>query len=197
MKTFGALLCAFSLSLVSLPLFARAAKPAPTKPGTYKEWGQDIDQIEILKTFKMSDYDHVVVETFDTSAVDMKDEEVKTVAQGYTDTLTEALRDELKGAKVEHGVGKGPRTLIVRGKVLALNPGSRAKRALVGYGAGGTGTGISGEIVDAKSGEVLVKFSQERRSGGTWKPFGGSSVQVMRDAIHATGQDIAHILGAF
>ena len=62
------------ISLVALSLFAPALtardKPAPTAPGTYKEWGQDIDQIEIVKTFKIADYDHIVVQTFDTSRME-------------------------------------------------------------------------------------------------------------------------------
>ena len=42
-----------------------------------------------------------------------------------------------------------------------------------------------------------VGFTQERRSGGTWKVAGGSDMQVMRDSVHATGQDIAHMLEQF
>ena len=89
------------------------------------------------------------------------------------------------------------KTLIVRGKVEDLTPGSRAKRYLAGFGAGAAGTKFSGEIVDAKSGEVLARFTQERRSGGTFKFAGGNDMDVMRDAIHASGKDIAHILDAF
>src|SRR5438477_8734702 len=93
-----------SLSIVA-PAFARS-KPAPTAPGTYKEWGQDIDHIEILKTFKIADYDHIVVQTFDTSAAPLPDKSdksynsIKSVLEGYTLTLLESLRPELR-AKAE------------------------------------------------------------------------------------------------
>ena len=56
---------------------------------------------------------------------------------------------------------------------------------------------MTGEIVDAKSGDVLIRFTQERRSGGTFKFGGGNDMDVMRDSIHAEGQDIAHILDSF
>ena len=194
------------LVILAPALYARGGKPAPTVPGTYKEWGQDIDQIEIVKSFKMADYDHVVVMPFDTSATPLPDKKeksydtIKAVLEAYTLTLTEALRPELK-AKVDVAQAdkapKAAKTLIVRGKVEDLSPGSRAKRYLGGFGAGAAGTKVSGEIVDAKSGEVLARFTQERRAGGSFKFGGGNDMDVMRDSIHATGKDIAHILHAF
>jgi hypothetical protein len=185
---------------------ARGKKPASVEPGKYKEWGPDIDEIEIVKTFKLADYDSIVVVPFDTSAAPLPDAKersytsVKTVLDGYTDTFVEALRDELKGkAKVERGekAPKAARTLAIRGKVEDVSPGSRAKRYIGGFGAGAAGNKMSGEIVDARTGAVLARFSQERRSAGTWKFAGGNDVQVMRDSIHAVAQDVAHLLEAF
>src|SRR5438876_235270 len=82
------------ISLLVVCLFAPALiardKPAPTAPGTYKEWGRDIDQIEIVKTFKIADYDHIVVQTFETSASPLPDKNdksynnIKAVLDGYT-----------------------------------------------------------------------------------------------------------------
>jgi len=199
-------LLVFLLLMVSAaPLMARN-RPAPTAPGTYKAWGPDIDQMEIVKTFKMADYDKVAVVPFDTAETPLPDpkdrsyETIKSVLDGYTLTLVEALKPELKAkADVERAerAPKSVRTLIVRGKVLDLSPGSRAKRYVAGFGAGAAGTKVTGEIVDAQSGEVLARFTQERRSGGTWKFGGGKDLDVMRDSIHATGQDIAHILDQF
>lgn len=195
-----------ALSLLAPAVYARGAKPAPTAPGTYKEWGEDIDQIEILKTFKMADYDHIVVQTFDTSAAPLPEQSeksynsIKSVLEGYSLTLVESLRPELK-AKADVAQSdkatKDAKTLIIRGKVADLSPGSRAKRYLGGFGAGAAGTKLSGEIVDAKSGAVLARFTQERRSGGTFKFAGGNDMDVMRDSIHAVGKDVAHILDAF
>jgi len=195
----------FSLMFASVALARGNNKPS-TEPGTYKEWGPDIDRIEIVKTFHLSDYDRVVVLPFDTSNTPLPKESeksyasVKSVVESYTESFTEALRDEVKGkVKVESvpAAPKSARTLILRGTVEDVSPGSRAKRYLVGYGAGAAGSRMSGELVDAKTGEVLVRFTQERRSGGTWKVAGGSDVQVMRDSVHATGQDIAHLLEQF
>ena len=207
LRTASGLGLAFGIILSITPnLHARGSKPAPTAPGTYKEWGRDIDEIEILKTFKMSDYDTIAVQSFDTSATPMPDKEdrsygtIKTVLDSYTESLVEALRGELKAkAKVEmaSGTPKAARTLIVRGKVDSLSPGSRAKRYVGGFGAGASGTKIRGDLVDAASGKTLAHFTQERRSAGSFKFAGGSDQQVMRDSIHAAAEDIAHILDAF
>jgi hypothetical protein len=201
-----ACLTVFAVFATTQSADARGKKSASTEPGSYKDWGPDIDEIEIKRTFHISDYKTIVVVPFDTSKTDLPDSKeksydaVKNVLAGFSGTLTEALRDELKAdAKVEHQskAPKGAKTLIVRGSVKDIDPGSRAKRYLGGFGAGGAQTKISGEIVDASSGAVLVRFTQERRSGGTMKFAGGNDVQVMRDSIHAVGEDIAHILDSF
>lgn len=193
------LLCAVVLA----PVAEARGKKATTEPGRYKQWGDDIDEIDIAKSWKTADYDKIVVAPFDTASAALpegKENEAKQVLASFTDTLTEAFRTELKAkAKVEQSAkpGKAPRTLILRGKVEGIDPGSRAKRYFGGFGAGSAGTKVTGELVDASSGAVLVTFTQERRSGGTWKVAGGNDTAVMRDSIHALGQDIAHIVDAF
>jgi hypothetical protein len=205
MKKSLLLLCALAVLTVAPALQART-KPAPTAPGKYKEWGRDIDEIEIVKPLKLSDYDKIVVLPFDTSATPLPEKTeksyatIKSVLAGYSLTLAEALRPELKAKLDVDTADKAPKsakTLIVRGTVIDLSPGSRAKRYIAGYGAGAAGTKLSGEIVDAKTGDVLIRFTQERRSGGTFKFGGGNDMDVMRDSIHAQGQDIAHILDTF
>ena len=201
-RSFLLFVCAIALSV---NVYARGKAPQ-TAPGQYKSWGPDIDEMEIVKTFAISDYDKIVVLPFDTSSAPVPDAKdrthnaVKSVLEGYTLTLVEAFRPELKAKATVETAEKAPKTaktLIVRGKVEEVYPGSRAGRMMVGYGAGGAGTKISGEIVDAKTGDVLARFTQARRSGGTFKFAGGKDMDVMRDAIHAAGKDIAHILDSF
>ena len=179
---------------------------AVTDPGKYKEWGDDIDEIEIVKTFHLSDYSNVAVVNFDTSATPLPDQNdksyatIKTTLNGYTETLVEGMKKEMeKGPSIAQATTapKDAKTLIVRGTVDSMSPGSRTKRYLAGYGAGAGGNKVHGEIVDAKTGAVLARFTQERHSGGTFKFGGGSDIEVMRDSIHAIGEDIVHILTAF
>src|SRR5512142_2620985 len=100
-------LCALALFAVPPIAFARGSKPV-TEPGKYKSWGPDIDELEIVKTFKIADYDRVAVLPFDTSSTPLPDpkdksyDTIKSVLSSYTDTFTEAFRSELKAqAKVE------------------------------------------------------------------------------------------------
>jgi hypothetical protein len=199
------LVAILALSIVVPAVYART-KPAPTAPGTYKEWGQDIDQIEIIKTFKIADYDKIVVEPFDTSKAPLPDPKekwygtLKTALEGYTSYFMEAFPKELKAkADVQQSssAGKSAKTLIIRGEVEQLDPGSRAGRYFGGFGAGSASTKLNVDIVDAKSGKVLAHVTQARRSGGTFKMGGGNDLDVMRDAVHATGKDIAHVLDSF
>jgi hypothetical protein len=184
-----------------------AAASAPLMPGRYKEWGPaGIDDVEIVKTFRLSEFDRVVVLPFDTTNTPLPDKSeksydtIKSVLATYTFTLVEALKPELK-AKIEveqaDKAPKSAKTLIIRGTVDALNPGSRAKRYLAGALAGASGTKISGEFVDAKSGQVLLRFTQNERSHGSFKFGGGKDLDVMRDSIHAAGKKVANILDTF
>ena len=198
----------FSFLITLLAAAAFGAKPN-TAPGKYREWGPDIDEIEIVKTFQIADYDHIVVQHFDTSKTPLPDEKarwygtLKAALAGYDTELVESLQKELKAkAAVDQAnqtdpAPKTPKTLIIRGTVLEMDPGTRGGRYFGGFGAGAANTKTYGEVVDAASGEVLLRFTQARRSGGAWKIGGGSDLEVLRDTVHATGQDVAHILDLF
>jgi hypothetical protein len=179
---------------------------APTTPGKYKEWGPDIDEIEIVKTFRIADYDRIVVQHFDTSKAPLPDpkarwyETLKVALASYDEAFIDAFRKELKAKADVHQADQRPdsaRTLIIRGTVQEMDPGSRGGRYFAAYGAGAASSRLAGEIVDAASGEVLVRFVQARRAAGTWKLGGGSDLEVMRDTVHATAKDVAHILDLF
>jgi hypothetical protein len=74
---------------------------APTAPGTYKTWGPDIDEIEIVKTFRIADYDRIVIQHFDTSRAPLPDQSarwygtLKMALAGYDEAFIEAFRKAL------------------------------------------------------------------------------------------------------
>lgn len=194
----------FALMLLSaMPLLARGKKgSSSTEPGKYKEWGPDIDEIEILKSFKFSDYTKVVVERLDTEDVELpgKDdntfEPVKKVLASATEGFVQGLRGSVdQKVSIEEHAGKNAGTLVIRGKVVELDPGSKAARYWAGFGAGAARAKIEGEIVDAKTGDVLARFTQERRSGvGV---MGGDYQELMQRNLNSVGEDIANLLKAF
>jgi hypothetical protein len=152
---------ALALSLLLLPggVFA-LDKPAPTSPGKYAEWGGEIDELEIVAPFKLADYSSIVVEPFDASATPLPEEKdntyapVKNVLARTAPPFVEGLSGELKkpaAAVGETGKSAGAGVLVVRGKVVTMDPGSKAARYWGGFGAGAARTELQGEVVDGGS----------------------------------------------
>ena len=190
------------LLVAAMPAAARGKKKSSsTEPGTYKDWGPDIDELEIVKTFALSDYDNVVVQPLATDDVKLPEkddntyEPVKKVLASVTEGFVQGLRGSI-GQKVTIASGaKGGKTLIVRGKVVEMDPGSKAARYWAGFGAGAARAKIEGEIVDAKTKQVLARFTQERRSGVGM--MGGGYQELMQRNLNAIGEDVAKLLSAF
>jgi hypothetical protein len=193
---------ALALLALALPLAAAKGKKGLTAPGRYKDWDDEIDRVEILKTFNLAEYERVVVEPFDTKDVELPEKDDNTyvpvkavlshVEEPFLDGLSNELPDRLKVGK---GEGGEARTLKIRVKVDLMDPGSQAARYWVGFGAGASKTGLSGQIIDAGTGDVLVKFEQERRSGvGS---AGGDYEELFDRNLEQIGEDIAGLIKAF
>jgi hypothetical protein len=89
-----------------------------TTPGKYKEWGPDIDEIEIVKVFERSGYQRIIVEPLDVSQTpppadaDMAEKSAKVLAKSI------ASQDH-RPARCEHaervlGGGADPITAAAR-----------------------------------------------------------------------------------
>jgi len=189
-------------TVVAFPAEARKKRSdASTAPGTYEKWGPDIDQIEILGPFKAADYKTIVVVPFETEDVELPKEDdntyepVKKVLASITEPFVKGLGDRGAKVSIDAKPGKGAGTLIIRARVLEMDPGSKAKRYFAGFGAGAARAKIKGELVDAKTKTVLVKFTQERRSGvGT---MGGGYEALMNRNMRAIGADVKNLLAVF
>lgn len=188
---------------IAIPSFARGKKsPATTEPGKYQNWGPDIDELEIVKKFHAADYKNIVVQPFNTDDVKLPDksdntyEPVKKVLASATEGFVQGLRGAV-GQKVTlaEKAPKSSDTLVIRGRVETMNPGSKAARYWGGFGAGAAATKISGEIVDARTNEVLARFTQERRSGVG--AMGGDYQELMQRNLNKIGDDVANIFKAF
>jgi len=192
------------LLVAASPLVAKKGGGPPTSPGKYSDWADEIDRLEVVESFKLADYNRIVVTQLDAGDVGLPSEDDNTytaVKQVLGDTATplvEGMR-EAEGKKLPAEVGAADAsaagTLLLRGKVLEMDPGSRAARYWGGFGAGSARTKISGEVVDAASGKVLLRFTQERRSGvGVG---GGGYPQLMNRNLRKIGEDVVLILQAF
>jgi hypothetical protein len=188
--------------LFALPAAAQK-RGVPTSPGTYSDWNDDIDQVEIVESFAAADYRRLVVVGFDTAATPLPEpddntyEPVKQVLADVATPLAQGLREAAEGLTVETSDEPPSEAgvLILRGRVLEMDPGSRAARYWGGFGAGAARTKIEGELVDAASGRVLLRFTQERRSG--FGVGGGNYVNLMQRNLVAIGEDVGNGLRRF
>jgi hypothetical protein len=192
-----------ALALLLAPPAEAQKRGVPTAPGTYSDWNGDIDRLEIVETFAAADYRRLVVAGFDTTATSLPEQSDNTydaVQQVLADVATpiaEGLREAAGGLTVETSDEEPGEAgvLILRGRVLEMDPGSRAARYWAGFGAGAARTKVEGELVDAASGRVLWRFTQERRSGVGMG--GGNYVNLLRRNLEAIGEDVGNGLRRF
>ena len=150
----------------------------------------------------------IVIRPFSTEGVDLgtggenaknpqRSEATQTMVKIAPDMLVEAF----KSALVEGGVFKDvlppeggtipENALVVEGKFLKIDPGSKAKRYWAGFGAGKSGVQVTGSVKDA-SGKVLAEFTHLKHSGIGL--FGGEYVKFLSDDTKDVGRDIAKFL---
>lgn len=195
------IVCAIVLCSLALPAAARHTE-TPKTPGTYQNWGPDIDRVQIVKTFRLADYQRIVLVPLETDEVRLPEPSDNT----YTPVIEmlPKVSEELAagiGSKVSQQLvigtsdAKPEKAIIIRGKVTLLDPGSKAARYWGGFGAGAVKVEIHCEIVDATSGDALVVFTQQRRSG--FGAFGGGYADLMVRTVHQLGDDVANLLKQF
>ena len=85
-------------------------------------------------------------------------------------------------------------SLVVEGKFIEMDPGSRAKRYFVGFGAGKSGVTVEG-AVKAADGTVLATFKQRRV--GVMGVAGGSSMGKLTADTKNIAEDVAKFMSAW
>jgi hypothetical protein len=129
-------------------------------------------------------------ETRQQEAQTMTREGPKVLADKFTATLTSSGPfKEVKTLGAEDAVPAD--AVVVEGKFVTLDPGSRAKRYFVGFGAGKSSVKVTGSVKDA-SGKVLATFEQ-RRIGAMGFGGGDSLGKLMTDSRNI-GEDIAKFM---
>jgi hypothetical protein len=80
---------------------------------------------------------------------------------------------------------------VVEGKFVTLDPGSRTKRYLAGFGAGKSSVKVTGSLKDS-TGKTLATFEQRRI--GAMGIGGGDSLGKLMSDSRSIGEDIAKFL---
>ena len=150
----------------------------------------------------------VVIKPFDASAADLgtggkegkdtRQQEAQTMQNEGPRVLAERFVASLKSSgpfkevrvlKSDEPPPEG--SLVVEGKFIELNPGSRTKRYFAGFGAGKSSVKVSGTVKDG-GGRILATFQQRRI--GTMGMGGGDSLGKLMSDSRSIGEDIAKFL---
>jgi hypothetical protein len=195
----------FSIAAAAVLLVSTAIAQEPLK----KIDGGVLDRIELFA----ASIDHprdlaLVVKPFDASTADLgtggkdgkadRQEEARTMQSDGPRVLAErlvaaleknALFKSVRALKADEAASAG--SLVVEGKFVTIDPGSRAKRYIAGFGAGKSSVKVTGTIKDP-SGRVLATFTQRRI--GTMGMGGGDSLGKLMADSRKIGEDIANFL---
>jgi hypothetical protein len=183
------------------PNEATAAARGATAPGTYRDWNGDIDEVTILQPFNAAGYEAIAVESFDTAGIALPNPKentypavqaaIRLIKPAFMTGLEQNAQRKIDATNPRGGKG---RTLVIRARVIKLDPGSRAARYWL-PGAGAVKIAMAGEIIDGSSKKTLVRFKQERRSAVGM--FGGSYEELFTRTARQIGGDIATLVNAF
>ena len=195
------LLRSFFLSILILVAPINAMADQTPTVGTFEDW-DDLDKVEIKQLFKLDDYATVTIEPFDTKDVELPKQDDNTfkpvveARDAFSERLFSSVKDELEDKPVNNQLNKAlGKVLLVRGKVLIMNPGVKSLRMFVGVGAGHGGVQIQCELVDQETNTILATLTQKRLSGGGW--LGGSYDGMLEDLTQELGEDIASLIKHF
>lgn len=153
----------------------------------------------------------VAIMAFDTSATDLgtggkdgkpsRQEEAQTMQAEGPRVLAERFVAALKASggykdviALKAGQAPPAGALVVSGRFLTLDPGSRAKRYFAGFGAGKSSVEVAGDVKDA-TGRTLATFQQRRI--GTMGMGGGDSLGKLISDSRSIGEDIARFMTAW
>jgi len=173
-------------------------------PPTAKDW-HFMDSMELVQQFRLGDYSQLLVENVSTNGVKLPPTDENTypnairALQRADSILLSELRKRchtltVSDSEMQKGAAPG-RTLMLRMTLVDVDPGSRAARYWLGPGVGKAFVRIKGELVDAKTNAVLLRFEQMRsRSFGV---FGGDYDGMLADCIEIIGKDICHLIELF
>jgi hypothetical protein len=177
-----------------------AQSPAPVR--TVK--GGILDELT-LYVEKAPKTSSVAIRSFSATDADLvqgekKDETKKLQADGPR-LLAEAFVSAVKesgaftNVSVIDPAAKPPAdALIVEGKFTELDPGSRAKRYLVGFGSGKSAVSVEGTVKSA-DGTLIASFKQRRV--GVMGMAGGDSIGKLSSDAKNIGEDVAKFVTAW
>lgn len=186
------ILAALTLVGTHRSVFAQGKPTKSIKEGVLDEIKLYVDTLPaatrvVIKPFSATDQD-VSGDSEETKK--MRVDAPNMLATVFSTKLKELgpFTDVTAGTEVPAGA------LLVDGKFTEIDPGSRAKRYFVGFGAGKSGVTVVGNVKRA-DGSLLATFEQRRV--GVMGVAGGNSMDKLTGDTRDIGEDIAKFLSAW
>jgi hypothetical protein len=194
------LLTTFTVLLAGCATNQSTVRKAPPTP---RDW-HFMDSMELVQQFRLADYSRLVFENVSTNGVKLPPTDENTYPNAITalqrtdGIILSELQKRCQTLAVttqmpEQASADG--ILVLRATVVQVDPGSRAARYWIGFGAGTAFVRIKGELVDAKTNAVLLRFVQMRAQA--MGAFGGDYDGMLGDCITSIGKDICRLINLF
>ena len=159
---------------------------------------KDLGKVYLASGFNFEPYDTLFISNPSTSLVSPKEDidpnEMKIVLKNQLlakldalDVFTTVTDDK---SVLSSEVISAQQVLVMKSTITELDPGSRALRYLVGFGAGSTKVQVETEIRDSKTKQLYFR-SSDRRSAA-FGVFGGDSKDYILDSLSKIAE--AHAL---
>ena len=161
----------------------------------------DAGLVGVAGGFELKRYPLFLVDRFTVPASLVKDEEDKKYAALFPVALQSEMVARLRATglfdrvvnlgETQFSPGDQP-ALRLEGTITKLDPGSRALRYMVGFGAGAAKAQAETRLIDVQTGNVMVVTADRREA--YFGIFGGDSEDHMREALSDMARDYARFM---
>jgi hypothetical protein len=162
---------------------------------------KDVGLVGLRQGFDLKAYSVLAVDKLPVSPQETNDDEDRKVAASmppyFQSELVRRLRETNLFTKVinlsETSFTPGPeKALRLQGNITRLDPGSRALRYWVGFGAGRSKAQTELQFVDVQSGAVVMVIADRRVAA--YGVFGGDSEEHLQESFGDMARDLARFL---
>jgi hypothetical protein len=132
-------------------------------PGTYENWNRRINKLEIIKSFKLTDYSQIVIKDVDTSNIQYQllnfpeDRKTKLVKDGSYILLYNINNNPNKMEVIKEIGSKSNKSIILN---ISIKSVGVEQKTVWWYPL--AWVEINGEITDSQTNEVILKFETRR-----------------------------------
>ncbi len=162
---------------------------------------KDVGLVALRQGFDLKAYSVLAVGKLPVAPQETNDDEDRKVAASmppyFQSELVRRVREANLFARVvnlsETSFTPGPeKALRLQGNITRLDPGSRALRYWVGFGAGRSKAQTELQFVDVQSGEVVMVIADRRVAA--YGVFGGDSEEHLQESFGDMARDLARFL---